>query len=101
MKKTKPTPVFHPLCYRCEHRARFLEGGSQPRYECGQPGAIFSCYMFEPMKPLLLARDGKDRRPFPAGWAFSARVHSPGIAKSLLNVSRQSGKVVVWHKPME
>jgi hypothetical protein len=52
------------LCFRCEHRAQFLENGSQPRYECGQvKDSKSGCYMFKPCKPVLVKSDKDDPRP--------------------------------------
>lgn len=55
------------LCFRCEHRARFLEGNGRPRYECGEVGkSKMSCYMFLPIKPVIMERlysEKEDPRP--------------------------------------
>jgi len=43
------------LCYRCEHRASYLESGSAPRYECKQDSqSICVCYCYTPVKPCIL-----------------------------------------------
>lgn len=63
------------LCYRCEHRARYLEAGRRPRCECGMTDtAKYSCYMYKPVRPVVLSKtDPADPRP-PAGpWGYSAR----------------------------
>ena len=45
------------LCFRCEHRARFLETGARPRCECGDKDcSVHSCYMFTPCRPVILTR---------------------------------------------
>ena len=50
------------LCYRCEHRAQFLEQGRGPRCECKTDRAVFSCYMYKPVKPITLClADGEER----------------------------------------
>ena len=42
------------LCYRCEHRARFIENGHGPRCECGDVDrAVSSCYMYLPVVPVI------------------------------------------------
>ena len=69
------------LCFRCEHRARFFETGSGPRYECQQPDmAVHGCYMYKPVKPCVLKKDKDDKRPRFAGALFSARERYAGIA---------------------
>ena len=48
------------LCYRCEHRAEFLcnKGKRRPRHECGViDTSKYSCYMYQPVKPVILKRD--------------------------------------------
>ena len=55
------------LCYRCEHRARFLEDGRRPRYECGEvTDSKTSCYMHRPVSPVVVdkANDGDPRPQF-------------------------------------
>ena len=63
------------MCYRCEHRARFLEGGPRPRFECGEiKTSKVACYMYRPCYPLVLAKlDKKDPRPWPGSGIFAAR----------------------------
>lgn len=75
----KKQPVALPLCYRCHHRARYLETGGQwcPRMECGQVDqAVCGCYMYRPPAPLLLISEKGDRRPVGGPWMFSARLHA-------------------------
>ena len=64
------------LCFRCEHRAKYLEKLLEskyskdpvhiprPRFECGNiDTAVMGCYMFKPVKPVTIKpRDG-DNRP--------------------------------------
>ena len=63
------------LCFRCEHRAEFLEGKRRPRYECGLvTQSKHTCYMFKPCKPVVLEKsDKKDFRPPLVGDLFSCR----------------------------
>lgn len=63
------------LCFRCMHRARFLEYGSRPRYECGQiTNSKMACYMYKPCLPIVVKKmDPKDKRPWPATGYLSAR----------------------------
>ena len=73
-----------------------------PRYECGLPmGAVSHCYIYEPVKPLVLAKAKWERRPFPAGAAFAGRVLATGVAKCELAITRKGRKVVLWQKPTE
>lgn len=77
------------LCYRCEHRAKNKEtkGQHQPRYECGTDDSVGSCYMFQPVKPIMLKRNEGDRRSIDAGWAFNARVHRVDIDNNILSLN--------------
>lgn len=83
------------LCFRCEHRARHMETsefdskgkykkvGWQPRCECGDIfGSKYSCYMFQPVKPVILAQDGDDPRPQFGGY-FGSRSSSAGIPERI------------------
>lgn len=63
------------LCYRCEHRAKYLEEYSKnkysdkdihiprPRFECGNiESSVMGCYMFKPVQPInIKPREGDDR----------------------------------------
>jgi hypothetical protein len=93
---------IYGLCHRCEYRARHLEDGSGPRYECKQAGqAVYSCYMYSPVAPLVTVRDKGDRRGHPAttGHAFSARIHALGIAECSPRVTPLKKGVVAWWEP--
>lgn len=63
------------LCHRCEYRALYKEEGHRPRYECGMDYAVCSCYMYRPVKPVLLERNAGDRRPLGGPAMFGARAH--------------------------
>lgn len=80
------------LCFRCEYRVRFLETGSGPRCECGMTGqSSYSCYMYTPVKPLIITQDKDDKR-FPlAPWMISARCHAIGIADVFLTADIKMG----------
>lgn len=68
------------LCYRCEHRAVFLETGDRPRFECGtERSASSACYMFLPCKPIAVTPVPGEKRPVFAGWMFAGRVHAVGL----------------------
>ena len=87
------------LCHRCEHRARHLEDERwRPRWECGNVGrAVWSCYMYAPVKPFALAPNAGDDRPALGPWMFSARCHVeewPGEAVE--RVSHVGGVFARW-----
>lgn len=105
---SKSEPVKRDgLCFRCEHRAAFLEGGSQPRFECGQPSfCSHSCYMFKPVKPVVLTQsDPSDRRPFlgPALIASRASVLRHITDKDLVlrAKKKKGGYLVYWGSPLK
>ena len=57
------------LCHRCEYRAQYLEGesikkgsGRGPRMECKSNWAVNSCYMYKPIKPLVIEPSDYERR---------------------------------------
>lgn len=81
------------LCFRCEWRARYLETGSGPRCECGMTTrSSYSCYMYTPVRPLIITANEKDKR-FPLWpWMLSARCHTVGIANVFLTASIIKGK---------
>ena len=69
------------LCYRCEHRASFLEGGRRPRHECGViETSKIGCYMFKPCYPVRMERDEGDIRPAHGGY-IGARMHALGVVE--------------------
>ena len=89
-----------PLCYRCEHRAVGMEEGRGPRHECWHDGAKVSCYMYKPVRPLVLEAD--DERditlpPMLAGRAHSTRL-MPGECVERVN---EDGSVMRWWRPEE
>lgn len=90
---------YLPLCHRCEFRARFLETGDQPRYECGQPGAVASCYMFAPVKPLVMEADNSDRRPLGGPWMISARRHAVALGDCELVAQRKGRRLLAYWRP--
>jgi len=87
------------LCFRCEHRAKFLEKGIRPRYECGEiEDSKFSCYMFKPVKPVVTAKLGDDDRPKYAGSLFSARSRFVEVAQDVgLEIEEtDTGDYIYW-----
>jgi len=79
---TTPATRSAGLCFRCEHRARYLETGERPRYECGNADSqVYGCYMYQPCLPVIVtgAPDALERRPFDAP-LFAGRVHAVRVA---------------------
>ena len=86
------------LCYRCEHRAFFLETGSGARFECSQPEmSVMGCYMFQPVKPICIKPREGDSRPMSLNY-FSSRVErvdaSPEL--ELKGEKTKEGILVYW-----
>ena len=73
------TEPGHGLCFRCEHRATFLESGIKPRFECGEARSVHGCYMFMPCKPIVVGPIEGEKRPIFAGWMFAGRIQSYGL----------------------
>jgi len=68
------------LCFRCEHRAEFLENGFKPRFECGmEKMASSGCYMFMPCKPVAVAPNSGEKRPIFGPWLIAGRIHAQGL----------------------
>jgi len=86
------------LCFRCEHRARFMETGSGPRCECqDREKAVYSCYMYMPVKPIITKRNDGDKRPQFSGYALSARSHYVRVAEGKLAMKRyKDGNALYW-----
>ena len=86
------------LCHRCEHRAEFLETGVGPRYECQQTFAVGSCYMYRPVKGLVLARDRYDKRQVGDPAMVAARAHAVGIAPGEWTMHRVKGGEAMYYE---
>jgi hypothetical protein len=88
------------LCYRCEHRAKFLEMQIRPRYECGEPNrSVSSCYMFQPARPLVIKpRDG-DTRPITLN-LIGGRVEAVKVAENLeIGIApHKDGLLPIWQQ---
>lgn len=80
-EERRKEPRLFSLCYRCEHRANFLERGSRPRHECGDiTHSSGSCYMFKPVRPIVVApSDKRDKRPWLGPPILSSRSKSLGV----------------------
>ena len=88
------------FCFRCEHRAQFLETGRRPRLQCGDlTQTLINCYMYRPVKPVLLKKEKGDRRPEFAG-IISAREDFVEVATNKqveLNIKRfRKGNMIFW-----
>lgn len=102
-KQSKPKeedrPV--PLCYRCEWRAQAHETEHGPRYECTETGsAVVGCYMYRPVRPVVLKRQAGDRRPIDGPPIVSARSYGVALAPGE-PVARKlrGGRLLVWWQP--
>lgn len=87
------------LCYRCEHRAMFLEKNYRPRCECGDvQKSVYSCYMYQPVKPARTAKDKNDKRPQFGPWMISARSHFVDVppVKLKLDYDKKDGSTMYW-----
>jgi len=89
---------YYGLCFRCEYRALYLEEGRQPRSECGDISrAVYSCYMFQPVKPLVLKKNEGDKRPQFGMPLLAARSHRTGIADVGLSAKKaKNGVILYW-----
>ena len=88
------------LCHRCEYRAQFFESGNRPRYECGDPACNkHGCYMYRPVRPVLLKRDMDDERPQFGPWMFSSRSYFVRLAEEMeLHVKQsEEGNILYWN----
>lgn len=94
MVKPKPS-----LCFRCEHRARYLEDKNiRPRFECGQiTQSTYACYSFLPVKPIITTRLKGDRRPEFGPTMFSSRITSVEYANLVATLVKvRKGKIFCW-----
>ena len=85
------------LCHRCEHRARNKETGMAPRYECGITETVFGCYMYEPVRPLIIRKQKGDKRPLLLN-ALSARVERMDRQPEITLIGKRvpGGLLVYW-----
>lgn len=85
-KKVLEEPTEISLCHRCEYRARALETGRGPRFECSEKISYQSCYMYCPVKPVILKPVLGDKRPIGSLWAISPRQYVLGVLEGDLKV---------------
>ena len=84
------------LCFRCEHRAKFLEGGGQPRCECGDiEKSNIGCYMFKPCKPIIMEKQEGDPRPSHGGPLLGARMNAKGLDDNCVLALSKNG-ALIW-----
>jgi len=88
MKKDRKEEM-NGLCFRCEHRATYLndrlnagENGyaRRPRHECGMSISVHSCYMYRPVRPYILKADKGEKRGLTWPSMISGRAHAVGVA---------------------
>lgn len=88
------------LCFRCEHRAKFMESGRGPRSECKDSDSCVSgCYMYRPVVPVVTAPNkGDNRNPYwpslIAGRSRAVRVAKDEIVAYVREVD--GGTVVLY-----
>ena len=93
------------LCFRCEHRAKFLEDGHAPRCECGDiESSKCGCYMYKPCLPVIVKPSEGEERPMFAAPMISGRIMAVRVAKTKEDVvgnvcHNEDGSFVVWEKP--
>ncbi len=93
--------TYLSLCHRCEHRASFLENGTRHRFECGTNNAVWCCYMFSPVKPLVIKAIRGERRDINGPWVFSGRARAVRISKGEYTARRVKGGTLVYFNPKE
>ena len=100
-KKTgTKTRTMRPLCFRCEHRADFHETQARPRYECGDvEQAVCGCYMYKPVRPVVLERDEGDPRAVADAPIIAARAHGVAIASGDYIMRKSGGLYSVYYVP--
>lgn len=90
------------LCRRCEHRAEAYETELGPRYECTDfNNSVFSCYMYQPTKPVILKREKGDKRSQFGAWQLTARSQFNGVCEDLkmqIIDYKRKGKALIWVK---
>ena len=96
------------LCFRCEHRASYLEMNYRPRFECGiVESSVMGCYMFQPVKPICIKPREGDNRPMSLNY-YSSRVERTEFQPLIELASKEElasenivGGILVYWKPKE
>ena len=99
--ETRKEEVVGGLCFRCEHRAMFLEKGHQPRCECGDiKSSKWSCYMYSPVRPMVLTKsDKKDKRPQFGPYMISSRSSGVVVEQDKIQLKLhkyKNGSMIYW-----
>lgn len=91
------------LCFRCDHRAQYLEDGEKPRLECGLIRTTkMACYMYQPVKPVMLSKlDDDDSRLRFRGPMFSSRERYAGIPNMELAATIDGELVTLYWVPRQ
>jgi len=102
--KPKPFDIVkgeHSLCFRCEHRALWMETKSRrPRCECGdEKSSRYSCYMYQPVVPLVLEKDKGESRALGIGWALTGRGHAVGLPVVIPHLKTKGKSVLIYNVP--
>lgn len=94
------------LCYRCEHRAEYLERGHAPKVECKDiENSKYICYSYKPVKPCVLAYpdfggtdyDKLNKNRSPIGGYMGARMECVGLADVELEANEEDGNwIFTW-----
>ena len=93
---------YQKLCFRCEHRVKFLEKGLRPRFECGETdNAVVGCYMYSPVKPVVLQVNEGDERPPVGPNMITARSHGIGILNCEATVISEDDIFSIYYVPKE
>jgi len=108
------------LCHRCEHRVKYIEDYEKekqkliaegrrneieslfvhrPRCECGGGSAVHSCYMYQPVKPLIIEKNEGDERPMLAAPMISARCHAVKIHEGVLGARVIDDALLLYWTP--
>lgn len=101
-KKIDEKVQIQGFCFRCEYRARSLEGKGQPRCECGMHSMqVCGCYMFKPCKPVVTqVTPGYEKRPRFGPALISARERGVELFDGQLTAIQIDKKkaVLLWVK---
>lgn len=87
------------LCFRCERRAVFMETGRAPRLECRNTGqSVYGCYCYEPVHPVVLAKDDGDTRGIDWPEMLRAWSHGVGVATGECIVRDAPGGYAIYYE---
>jgi|TARA_R100000501_G_C2608020_1_gene103287 hypothetical protein len=98
------------LCFRCEHRAVYLEEGHGPRFECqSETQTSFGCYCYKPVKPVSLVYpdygnsdyDKLNKERPPTGGLIGARMQYHDIPQYIYTISEHNDVYIGYYIPIE